>query len=301
MTAGESARREADRARERADRLLRRAELFEKGAEGESRVAQALSALGPDWTVLHDHRWPGRQLANIDHVVIGPGGIFVIDSKNWSGDLRVVDHVLRQNGRSREKAVASAADAALAVSELAGPYSHAVRPVLCFAREEEMSGWARDVMVCSALNVVHMLTSRPDVLEPAHVRDSAMRLDLSLGEAARRRQDIERAAVSARAPGRGRPRQKTTGRPRRGGASRPRTSSAGRLLAALVGGLLLMLVIPTVLPGLASALSDTLVQQFLPGDDQACAEVRPTKQDAENLRGAQERRAQGQQSPDDCP
>ena len=91
MKAGESARQEARRARERADRLARRAEMFEKGAAGETRTAEALAALGPEWVVLHDQRWPGRRLANIDHVVIGPGGIFVIDSKNWSGDLRVAD------------------------------------------------------------------------------------------------------------------------------------------------------------------------------------------------------------------
>ena len=74
--------------------------------------------------------WPGRRFANIDHVVVGPGGVFVIDSKNWSGDVRVVEGTLRQNGRSREKAVASAADASLAVAELVGPHADSVRSVL---------------------------------------------------------------------------------------------------------------------------------------------------------------------------
>ena len=71
--------------------------------------------LPAEWTALHDVRWPGRRFANIDHIVIGPGGIFVVDSKNWSGNLTFSGGVLRQNGRSREPAVARCADSALAV------------------------------------------------------------------------------------------------------------------------------------------------------------------------------------------
>jgi Nuclease-related domain len=33
------------------------------------------------WAVLHDLAVP-RSRANIDHLVIGPGGVFVIDSKH---------------------------------------------------------------------------------------------------------------------------------------------------------------------------------------------------------------------------
>lgn len=71
---------------------MRAAELYERGADGEAATAQALDALPKDqWTVFHDVRWPGRKLANVDHVVVGPGGVFVIDSKNWSGRVEVRD------------------------------------------------------------------------------------------------------------------------------------------------------------------------------------------------------------------
>ena len=161
MGAGGSARNEAWQVRERAARLQRRAEMFDKGADGEARTAKALSRLGRDWVVLQDVQWQGRRLANIDHVVVGPGGIFVIDTKDWAGKLSVEGNVLRQDGRSRERTVAAAADAALAVAELAPAYASLVRPALCFAREDKLSGWMRDVMICSTSNVKRMLTSRP--------------------------------------------------------------------------------------------------------------------------------------------
>src|SRR5688500_611754 len=107
--AGESARERAERTREKAERLERGGDSWERGAEGESATARVLAALPPDWVVLHDLRWPGRRFANIDHLVIGPGGVFVVDSKNWTGRVAVDGGVLRQNGRSREKAVAGCA------------------------------------------------------------------------------------------------------------------------------------------------------------------------------------------------
>ena len=183
MGAGDSARNEAQRVRERAARLQRRAEMFDKGADGEAATAKALSRLGRDWVVLHDVQWPGRRLANIDHVVVGPGGIFVIDTKNWAGRLSVDGDVLRQDGRSRERTVAAAADAALAVAELAPAYASLVRPVLCFARDENLSGWMGGVMVCSTSNVKRMLTSRPPLLVSARVKEVATRFDMQLRSA----------------------------------------------------------------------------------------------------------------------
>jgi hypothetical protein len=38
--------------------------------------------------VLHDLAVPGSR-ANIDHLVIGPGGVFVVDSKLYSGRLQL--------------------------------------------------------------------------------------------------------------------------------------------------------------------------------------------------------------------
>src|SRR4051812_10265743 len=117
--AGESARAVAPRRRARAKALLRSADRFEQGAAGEESTARALAALPElDWRVFHDVHWPGRRYANVDHVVVGPSGVFVIDSKSWSGDVAVADGVLRQNGHRRERHVLAAIEAAAAVAEL---------------------------------------------------------------------------------------------------------------------------------------------------------------------------------------
>ena len=85
--AGESARESARRQREKAARLQRSAELWERGADGEHVTAAVLDALPSEtWTVFYDVRWPGRKYANVDHVAVGPSGIFVIDidSRSWT-------------------------------------------------------------------------------------------------------------------------------------------------------------------------------------------------------------------------
>lgn len=56
------------------------------GAEGERRVGRHLEALagGGRIEVLHDRSIPGSR-ANLDHLVVGPSGIFVVDAKRYKG------------------------------------------------------------------------------------------------------------------------------------------------------------------------------------------------------------------------
>jgi hypothetical protein len=253
--AGESAREVARRAREKAERLERWAEHYERGAEGEELTAAALASLPSEWTVLHDVRWPGRRLANIDHVVLGPGGIFVIDSKNWSGDVKVTDGVLRQNGRSREKTVAAAADAALAVGQLVGPHLQHVSPVLCFTGGQVVSGWARDVLVCSTSNLTQMLTSRPVVLDSAASVDDWFRLDAQLRSA------MERVTVgtgSRRVRG---PRPEAARRPQRPTHSRRQASALSQLVKLLFVAVVMIVAGPALLNAISDAVSHAFVSQ----------------------------------------
>jgi hypothetical protein len=62
---------------------------WRRGAAGERRTARLLHPLGRrGWVVLHDLAVPGSRV-NIDHLLIGPGGVFVIDSKQYRGRLRL--------------------------------------------------------------------------------------------------------------------------------------------------------------------------------------------------------------------
>lgn len=233
--------------REKAERLSRAAAHYDKGAEGERATAAALAALPADsWTVFHDLRWPGRRFANVDHVVVGPPGVFVIDSKNWSGRIDVQYDALRLNGRRREPAVNGVAEAALAVAGLtrAVPPTQ-VFPVLCFAREEPVTGWTRDVMLCSLSNVVQMLTTRPAVLDEASRRMTCLELDAALRSA---------TAPEPRRPVNARPRRAATPAARR----TKKSSGLARLLAVVVGVAVALAVL--VVP--ASKILGEFVQQI---------------------------------------
>lgn len=57
----------------------------------ESTEVGAVPVLGPlarvGWTITHDLELPGA--GNVDHLAVGPPGVFVLDSKAWSGVVAV--------------------------------------------------------------------------------------------------------------------------------------------------------------------------------------------------------------------
>ncbi len=56
---------------------------WRQGAKGEQQTARLLAKLEREgWRVLHDLAIPGSRV-NVDHLAIGPGGVWVIDSKLW--------------------------------------------------------------------------------------------------------------------------------------------------------------------------------------------------------------------------
>jgi hypothetical protein len=71
------------------------------GALGERRVGKLLQQLGSEWTVLNSVP-VGSSTSDIDHIVIGPGGVFTINTKNHSGaTVWVRGHGLMVNGQKQ--------------------------------------------------------------------------------------------------------------------------------------------------------------------------------------------------------
>lgn len=61
---------------------------WRRGADGERRTARRLKPLRKDgWVAVHDLPDHG---GNIDHVVVGPGGVFVRNSKQLGGEVTLV-------------------------------------------------------------------------------------------------------------------------------------------------------------------------------------------------------------------
>ena len=114
---------------------------------------------------MHDVRCSLRRLANLDHIVVGRAGVFAIDTRHWMGRLEVKLGGADPGGSSREATLECVAESALALSDVVPGLEHRiVVPVLCFNRDEPVSGWARDVLVCTTGNVVDLLTTQKRVL-----------------------------------------------------------------------------------------------------------------------------------------
>jgi hypothetical protein len=58
---------------------------WRKGAVGEALVAATLTELPNNFVVVNDI---SKRFGNIDHVVIGPTGVYVVDAKNWTGSVK---------------------------------------------------------------------------------------------------------------------------------------------------------------------------------------------------------------------
>jgi hypothetical protein len=89
-TPGGSALAQAAQRRATADKLLTEAAWLEGVAADERSMAGQLAVLPPAYAVIHDLRVPGSK-GNIDHVVIGPGGAFVVMTRRFDGQLSYHD------------------------------------------------------------------------------------------------------------------------------------------------------------------------------------------------------------------
>lgn len=112
-----------------------------RGVLGERAVAKQLAALGPDWLVLHSVP-VGSNDTDIDHVAIGPGGVFTINSKYSPGrDVWARGYGLYVGGHKTgyvPKALAEARRAATRLSRATGMPVE-VTPVLVFVDPGRMS------------------------------------------------------------------------------------------------------------------------------------------------------------------
>jgi hypothetical protein len=81
------------------------------GSQGEKAVAARLAKLSTTWYVYHDISI-GTSGANIDHLVVGPNGVFSLNTKNLSGRVWVGERVLMVNGHRTDYLPKAAREAA---------------------------------------------------------------------------------------------------------------------------------------------------------------------------------------------
>jgi hypothetical protein len=160
---------------------------WRRGAAGERRTARLLDQLERHgWAVLHDLAVPGSR-ANLDHLTIGPGGVFVIDSKQYRGRLQLDPTGRLRHGRyplaPTLRAVAFEADQAAQILTDPGV---AVLPIL--AVHGAQVPWGKVVIdgipVVPARRLPSMLRKLPAVLRPEQIAWLADRARLHFRPAA---------------------------------------------------------------------------------------------------------------------
>jgi hypothetical protein len=149
---------------------------WRRGAAGERRTARLLDPLERQgWAVLHDLAIPDSR-ANIDHLVIGPGGVFVIDSKQYRGRLQLDPSGRLWHGRfplaPTLRAVSFEADQAAQVLPDPGV---AVVPVVAVHGAQVPWGkvFIYGVPAVPASRLPSMLRQLPALLGPERVADLA--------------------------------------------------------------------------------------------------------------------------------
>jgi hypothetical protein len=68
--------------------FYRRHRDYKRGFEGENQVTRVLSsALSDDYVLINDVQLDMSKRSNIDHIVLGPTGIFALETKNHGGKI----------------------------------------------------------------------------------------------------------------------------------------------------------------------------------------------------------------------
>jgi hypothetical protein len=151
------------------------ARSWQRGAHGERGTARLLDRLTREgYVVFHDLAVPGSP-ANVDHLVIGPTGLFVIDSKQWTGSVhQSADGLAWHNHYPLDRTLAMVRWEATAVGRLLGTR---VATLLCVHGAHIQGGG---------------LHAQGVAIVPAHLLRNALGYDRVLSDA-----DLELLATTA--------------------------------------------------------------------------------------------------------
>lgn len=145
------------------------------GADGEERVAARLDALrrkDPRWRAIHSI--PLASDVDIDHLVIGPGGVFTLNTKHHPGArVWVAGDTLMVNGARQPYVHKSRHEARCAAALLGGATLRAVSVtgviVLVGAEDLTVKKPASGVEVLYRGRLVRWLRQQPEVLDDAAI------------------------------------------------------------------------------------------------------------------------------------
>lgn len=162
------------------------------GAQGEIVVGEKLATLSPEWAVFHalpigGHGW------DIDHVLVGPGGVVTINTKQHRGQRVLVEErsvLVDTRPVPYLRHAKFEAERVTTLLEDRRPLSTPVIPLVVFvgARSIDVRSSPAPVTVLDSHELVPWLTALPIVLGPAErlgiielLDDPGMWIDVPLG------------------------------------------------------------------------------------------------------------------------
>lgn len=143
------------------------------GAKGEEMIAKELQKLGPHWRVLHAVE-VGERGSDIDHIVIGPAGIFTLNTKRHPGsEAWVAERAVRVNHQRTDYLRNSRHEGARASRLLSAAHGSPIeaRPVIVFVNlhKFEVKKQPSDVYVTTRKQLVDWLEALPIVWDSTKI------------------------------------------------------------------------------------------------------------------------------------
>jgi hypothetical protein len=155
--------------------VLPQVDRHDRGAVGEEQVGRLLEGLGErGWRVVHDASF-GR--GNVDHILIGPGGVFTVETKSHPGPVRV--------GRMHGGVLDQAQAQRKAIEAIVGEH---VEPLVVFSRAwvDRPLSRRKGVRVVPARMLLGYVDRQPQRLDAQAVERAHARLALALAQTAAR-------------------------------------------------------------------------------------------------------------------
>jgi hypothetical protein len=148
-----------------------------KGALGEIAVGRVLARLGTEWMVLHAVP-VGAGSSDIDHVLIGPAGVFTVNTKNHSGQsVWVAGQIMMVAGKKQRHLYNASHEAERAAKILTRAVNHAVdvRGVVVVVAPKSLTirESPAGVAVVTDTQLLRWLRGLPPTLSPQQVASIA--------------------------------------------------------------------------------------------------------------------------------
>ena len=145
---------------------------WRRGAAGEEEVARQLDKLGPSWRVIHSVP-VGSNETDIDHVVIGPPGVFTLNTKNHlGGRVTVTSKAIYVNGTFQPYLAKSRAEGKRATKLLttSSGYEVIAQPMIVIMADElKIKGLTEGVHVVGRKRISRWLLNQRQTLLPEQV------------------------------------------------------------------------------------------------------------------------------------